>query len=325
MQRRELLKAMSAAPLAIALPHAHAQEFPNHPIRMVTQFAPGNTIDNAVRQVGEVFKANTGQPLIVDAKPGGSGVIAALNVKQSTPDGYSVLVVSNSMFTLNPHTMQNLSYNPDRDFKSVSGLLGAAMVIAVNATVPANTLTDFVAWVKANPGKVTYASFSAGNTSHFAGVILNQRAGIDMLHVPFNGTPPAITALLGGTVNAAFVPMIAVKEHVAAGKVKVLAITTPKRSSHFPDVPTFTELGYPDLSIYIWAGFAVPAATPDPVINKLNAEFNKVLVTKEIKDKWDPIGFEPLVFSPQQFKEFYQAESKRWAEAVKLSGFKATT
>lgn len=322
MQRRNLLKTLGAAPLALALGQAHGETFPSRPVRVVTPFTAGNTIDNALRQVGEVFKVNTGQPLLVDARPGGTGVIAAQNVMHAAPDGYSLLLVSNSMFTLNPHTMANLPYNPDRDFKPVSGLLGAAMVLAVNASVPARTLPDFIAWVKANPGKISYASFSAGNTSHFAGVILNQRAGIDMLHVPFNGTPQAVTALLAGTVNAAFVPMIAVKEHVAAGKIKVLAITTPNRSTHFPDVPTFRESGYPDLDIYIWAGLAAPVATPDAIVTQLNGEFNKILSTRHIKDIWDPVGFEPLIFTPQQFKDFYQSESRRWAEAVRISGFK---
>ena len=146
-----------------------------------------------------------------------------------------------------------------------------------------------------------------------------------MLHVPFNGTPQAVTALLSGTVNAAFVPMMAVKQHVESGKLKVLAITTQKRSPHLPNLPTFVELGYPDMEIFIWAGIAAPAKTPDDVITRLNTEFTKALNTKQIKDQWYPIGFEPLPSTPQEFKAFYVAESKRWAEAVKISGFKAAS
>lgn len=288
-------------------------------------FAAGNTLDTALRQVAEVFKANTGQPLIVDAKPGGSGIIAAQNVMNAAPDGYTLLLCNTSMFTINPHTFSSLPYDPDKNFKPVTNFLGAAMVMAVNDSVPARNVAEFVTWAKANPGKVSYASFTAGNSSHFAGIILNQRAGIDMLHVPFNGTPPAVTALLSGTVNAAFVPMMAVKQHVESGKLKVLAITTPKRSEHMPTLATFREQGYPDMDIFIWAGIAAPANTPDAVIARLNTEFTKALGSKQIKDQWYPVGFEPLPTTPQEFKAFYQAESKRWAEAVKISGFKATS
>ena len=251
MQRRDLLKAISAGPLALALPSAHSQTFPDKPIRVVVPFAAGNTLDTALRQVAEVFKANTGQPLIVDAKPGGSGIIAAQNVMNAAPDGYTLLLCNTSMFTINPHTFSSLPYDPDKNFKPVTNFLGAAMVMAVNDSVPARNVAEFVTWAKANPGKVSYASFTAGNSSHFAGIILNQRAGIDMLHVPFNGTPPAVTALLSGTVNAAFVPMMAVKQHVESGKLKVLAITTPKRSEHMPTLATFREQGYPDMDIFI--------------------------------------------------------------------------
>lgn len=325
MQRRNILKAMGAASLALGLPEVRSQQaFPTQPVRVVVPFAAGNTIDVALREVGEIFKANTGQPILVDAKPGGSGIIAAQTVKNAAPDGYTLLLANTSMFTINPHTRANLSYDPDKDFVPVTGLMGASMVMAVSSSVPANTLADFVTYAKANRGRISYASFTAGNSSHFAGVILNQRAGMDMLHVPFNGTPPAVTALLSGTVQVAFLPMMAIKSHLEAGKVKVLAITTPARSAHLPNVPTFRELGYPDLEIYIWAGIAAPAGTPEAVVARLNAELNRGIRAKEIKDKWFLRDFEPLASTPEQFKALYQAESKRWAEAVRISGFKAT-
>ena len=326
MKRRHILKTLAATPLALTLPAARSQQgFPDKPVRVVVPFAAGNTLDTSLRQVGEIFKNNTGQQLLVDAKPGGSGIIAAQAVKGAAPDGYTLLLCNTSMFTINPHTFTGLPYDPDKDFKPVGGFLGAAMVLAVNAAkVPSNTLAEFITWTKARPGKVSFASFTAGNSSHFAGVILNQRAGIDMLHVPFNGTPPAVTNLVGGQVDAAFVPLLAVKQHVESGKVKVLAVTTPKRSPLMPALPTFREQGFPDMDIYIWSGLVAPTGTPDAVIARLNTEFNKVLATNEIKEKWLTVGFEPILFSPAEFQNFYHAESKRWAEAVKISGFKAT-
>ena len=197
------------------------------------------------------------------------------------------------------------------------------MVMAVHASVPANNVAEFVAWTKANPGKVSFASFTAGNSSHFAGVILNQRAGLDMTHVPFNGTPPAVQNLVGGQVNAAFLPLLAVKPHVESGKVKVIAITSPLRSAMAPNLATFREQGYPELDIYIWSSIAAPAGTSDAVISRLNTEFVKALRSAEIRDKWAAMAFEPMPATPEETARFAQAESKRWAEAVKVSGFKA--
>jgi tripartite-type tricarboxylate transporter receptor subunit TctC len=326
MQRRQALTSLAAASMALALPTARAQApaFPDKPVRIVVPFAPGNTLDAALRQVAEVFKVNTGQPLLVDNKPGGSGIIAAQNVMAAAPDGYTLLLTNTSMLTINPHTFSKLPYDPEKSFKPVTNFLGSAMVMAVNANVPANNVKEFVAWAKANPTKVSYASFTAGNSSHFAGVILNQRAGINMIHVPFNGTPPAVQNLVGGQVDAAFLPLLAVKPHLDSGKVKVLAVTSPQRSALMPNVATFREQGYPDLDIYIWAAIAAPAGTPDAVIARLNTEFVKALKSQEIKDKWKVMDFEPLPSTPEEFSKFAAADSKRWAEAVKISGFKAS-
>ncbi len=328
MNRRHTLHALSALGLAALLPAAHAQapaaNYPDRPVRIVVPFAPGNTLDTALRQVAEVFKSNTGQQLLVDNKPGGSGIIAAQTVMTAPPDGYTLLLSNTSMLTINPHTFSKLPYDAEKSFKPVTNFLGSAMVMAVNASVPANNVKEFVAWAKANPGKVSYASFTAGNSSHFAGVILNQRAGLDMTHVPFNGTPPAVTNLVGGQVNAAFLPLLAVKPHVESGKVKVLAVTSPQRSALMPNVATFREQGYPDLDIYIWAGVSAPAGTPDAVIAKINAEFGKALRSQEIRDKWRVMDFETLPSTPEEYAKFAQADSRRWAEAVKISGFKAS-
>ncbi len=325
MKRRVLGQFLMALPPLLTWPGLNAQTtFPDKPVRVVVPFAPGNTLDTALRQVAEVFKQNTGQALIVEAKPGGSGIIAAQNVMQAPPDGYTLLLANTSMFTINPHTFAKLPYDPEKNFKPVTNFLGSAMVMAVNASVPANNVAEFVAWTKANPGRVSFASFTAGNSSHFAGVILNQRAGLDMTHVPFNGTPPAVQNLVGGQVDAAFLPLLAVKPHVDSGKVKLLAITSPQRSSLAPNLATFREQGYPELDIYIWAAIAAPAGTPDAIISKLNLEFGKALRSAEIRDKWATMGFEPLPSTPEEFSRFAQAESKRWAEAVKISGFKAT-
>ncbi|WP_233167695.1 Bug family tripartite tricarboxylate transporter substrate binding protein [Xylophilus sp. ASV27] len=323
MKRRSALQRLGSMSL-LALPFgARAQGFPDRPLRIVVPFAPGNTLDTALRQVAEAFQKRVGQPLLIDNKPGGSGIIAAQTVMAAPPDGYTLLLANTSMFTINPHTFARLPYDPDKSFRPVTNFLGASMVMAVNNSVPARNVAEFVAWTKSRPGKVSFASFTAGNSSHFAGVILNQRAGIDMVHVPFNGTPPAVTNLVGGQVDAAFLPLLAVKPQVDAGKVKVLAVTSPQRSPLMPEVATFREQGYPDLEIYIWAAIVAPAATPGAVVDRLNAEFIRILQSADIKEQWRAMDFEPLPSTPDEFTRFARADSRRWAEAVKISGFKA--
>ena len=327
ISRRQILHRISAASLAAALPaiaQSPAPGFPDKPVRIIVPFAAGNTLDTALRQVAEEFKKNTGQPLVVENKPGGSGIIAAQSVMASPADGYTLLLANTSMLTINPHTFAKLPYDAEKTFRPITNFLGTSMVMAVNASVPANNVKEFVAYAKANPGKVSFASFTAGNSSHFAGVILNQRAGIDMIHVPFNGTPPAVQNLVGGQVNAAFLPLLAVKPHLDSGKVKVLAVTSPQRSLLMPNVATFREQGFPDLDIYIWAAIVAPAATPDAAVARLNTEFVKALRSSEIKEKWRVADFETLPSTPEEFTKFAQADSKRWAEAVKISGFKAS-
>ena len=310
--------------LAAAAPAAWAQGAAERPLRVIVPFAGGNTLDTALRQVGEVFKANTGQALLIDNKPGGGGLIAAQALLAAPADGSTLLLANTSMLTINPHTFSKLPYDAEKSFKPVTNFLGSAMVMAVNAEkVPPNNVAEFVAWAKPQGDKVSFASFTAGNSSHFAGVILNQRAGLSMVYVPFNGTPPAVQNLVGGQVHAAFLPRLAVKPHLDSGKVKVLAVTSPTRSALMPGVGTFREQGIPDLEIYIWAALVAPAATPDAQIARLNAELVKALNSPAIREQWRAMDFEPLPSTPEEFTRFMQAESKRWAEAVKLSGFKA--
>lgn len=324
MQKRHFLKLATTAAASALWPasRALAQSFPERPVRVVVPFAAGNTLDAALRQVAEEFKKSTGQTMIVDNRPGGSGFIAAQAVMNAAPDGYTLLMPNTSMLTINPHTFSRLPYDPERSFRHVTGFVGASMVMAVNSSVPANNLREFVAWAKTQ-SKVAYASFTAGNSSHFAGTILNQRAGIDMLHVPFNGTPPAVQNLIAGEVQVAFLPLLAVKPHLDSGRVKVIAITSPTRSPLLPAVPTFTEQGFPSLEIYIWSSIAAPAGTPDVVIQKLNVEINKAMLVPEVREKWRTMDFNALAMSPEQTKTFIAADHTRWAEAVKISGFKA--
>lgn len=322
MKRRQVLAAFGSATVALPFASARAAGFPEKPVRIVVPFSAGNTLDTALRVAADAFYKSTGQLLIVDSKPGGGGVIAAQNVTGSAPDGYTMLLASSSMMTINPHTFSKLPYDPEKSFKPITNMIGSALVFAVNSGVPAYTLAEFIAWAKANRGKVSFASFTAGSASHFAGILLNQRAGLDMVHVPFNGTPPATQALMAGQVQAAFVTPQAVKPHIDSGRLRVLAISSPERAQTTPTWPTFHEQGFPELDIWVWSAAMAPAGTPDAIVAKLNSELVKAMAVPEVIEKWRTMDLAPLPTTPQELAGYMKSESSRWGEVIKASGFK---
>lgn len=310
-----LITALAATPLA-------AQDFPNKPIRMISPFPAGNVNEIVVRTVGDKLKESTGQPFVYEYKPGGAGVIAAQALMASPPDGYTVLLCTSGMTSINPHAFAKLPYDPARDFAPITAAIRTQLVFAAHPATPGNTLAEFIANAKANPGKTNFASFTAGNPSHFAGVILNQLAGIDMLHVAYKGTPPAVQDLLGGQVMTAFVPIISAKPHIEAGKMKAYALTGA-RSPLLPNLPTFKELGYPQMEIYAWTGFLAPAGTPPAIVQRLNREFTAALRLPEAQAKLRAIDLEPIPNTPEEFAAMMKADTERWRDTVKASGFKA--
>lgn len=297
--------------------------FPSKPVHVVVPFPAGNTLDNALRQVAEEYRKATGQPMLVENKPGGAGIIAAQHVARAPADGHTLLLVNTSMLSITPYTFKNkLPYDAEKSFKHITGFVGSTLVLAANKTVPAKNMQEYLNWSKTQQKPVTYASFTAGNTSHFAGVILNEKWGTNLMHVPFSGTPAAVQNLVGEQVHTAFLPLIAVKPHVESGRVKVIGVSSPKRSELLPDVPTFAEQGVPELNIYIWSGLSAPEGTPDWVIKKLNEDINKILRSEEIRSKWRDMDFEPMAMTPQEFTNYVGQESLRWRRVVEVSGFK---
>ena len=316
------LARICALSLAIACAPLAAQDFPAKPVRMISPFPAGNVNEMVMRIVGDRFKETTGQPMVYEYKSGGAGVIAAQTLIQSPPDGYTILLCTSGVTSINPHAFAKLPYDPVRDFAPITAAIRTQLVFAAHTSVPASTLAEFIAYAKANPGKTSFASFTAGNPSHFAGVILNQLAGIDMLHVAYKGTPPAVQDLLGGQVMTAFVPITSVKPHVEAGKLRAYALTG-ERSPLMPTVPTFKELGYPKMEIYAWTGFLAPAGTPPAIVQKLNREFTAALRMPEAQARMRAIDLEPIPNTPDEFAAMMKADTERWRDAVKASGFRA--
>lgn len=320
--RRRIAMSLLALGATLSGATAFAQDFPSKPIRMISPFPAGNVNEIVVRTVGDRFKEVTGQPFVYEYKPGGAGVIAAQALIAAPPDGYTILLSTSGMTSINPHAFAKLPYDPVRDFTPITAAIRTQLVFAANSAVPPNTLAEFVAYAKANPGKTTFASFTAGNPSHFAGVILNQLAGIDMLHVAYKGTPPAVKDLLGGQVMTAFVPIISAKSHIDAGKLKAYALTGA-RSPLLANVPTFKELGYPQMEIYAWTGFLAPAGTPPAIIQKLNREFAAALRMPEAQARLRAIDLEPIPNTPEEFAALMKTDTARWRDTVKASGFRA--
>lgn len=320
--RRALRLVACTAALALCCGHA-AAEFPEKTIKVISPFAPGNTLDIPLLQLNEFMREATGQQVIIEHKPGAGAMVATQTVANAPGDGYTMLLGPMGVFVVNPHTYSKLSYSPDKSFKPVSNFMGAPLVLVVNTQLGVNSVAELVAYARKNPGQPAYGSFGAGNSSHFAGALFNQRAGTTMLHVPFNGTPLQIQSLVSGQIMAGFTPYIAVRAHVDSGKLKILATTASTRTPLLPNVPTFAELGYPDLEINMWTGLFVPASTPEPIVRRLNALVTQALATQQMRDRVMPNDVYPKPTSIDEFNGFIATEYKKWGEAVRLTGFKA--
>jgi len=307
---------------ALAAP-ALAQDYPNRPVRMLSPFPAGNVNDGMVRMVGDRFQKETGQPFVYDYRPGGAGVIAAQALTAAPADGYTLLMGTSGMLAINPHTYTKLPYDPFRDFAPITLAIGTQMIFAAHGTLAPGSLAEFVAHAKSLPGKLAFASFTAGNPSHFAGVILNQAAGLDLTHIPYKGSPPATQDLLAGQVATAFLPVISVKQHVESGRLKAYAVTGRTRSALMPGVPTFREQGFPQMEIYIWTCFVAPAGTPAAVIERLNRIFVAALGDADVQAKLRTIDLESMAGTPAEMTRYLRADYDRWAGAVKASGFRA--
>lgn len=322
LDRRRVLAAAAASALAPMRLPAQDKPFPQGPVTLVVPYAPGTALEPALRFAARRFHDALGVPLLIDYKPGGSGLIAAQAVAKAAPTGHTLLLGTANQFAINPHSFDSLPYDAQRGFLPVAGFVGGTMVLAIHPGVPARSLPEFLAWAKAAGGHVSYASFTAGSSSHFAGVLLNARAGLSMVHVPFNGSNPAVQNLVGGQVSAAFVPTLAVKPFHDAGRLTVLATTGAKRSSFMPNLRTFTELGYPELEIALWCGVFAPAGTPEAAVRRLAEVFIATLSSVEAAGQLEPLDLVPMPFPPQRLAEYVRAESTRWGEAVRLSGFR---
>jgi len=328
--RRGMVVAVLLAGAGIAAQQAHAQgsvpHYPERPIRLVVGFPPGGATDIFARILAQHMPESIGQSVVVDNRGGASGTIAAAMVAKAPPDGYTIMMVPSGPYTISASTYANLPYDAVRDFTGVSLLAWVTNVIVVPQTSPVKTLPDLIRMAKEKPGQVTFCSSGSGSLHHLAGEVMKRLTGTDMIHVPFKGAGPALTALAGSEVTFGFTSMPSAMPLILGKRLRPIAVTSTKRMSALPDTPTMAEAGVPpppDLDIREWYGVIVPAATPAPIVNKLNAEMVKVFKRPDMQARLTDMGAEYVGSSPQELSKQLANDVRTWAKWVKDAGVRA--
>ncbi|MES2362406.1 MAG: tripartite tricarboxylate transporter substrate binding protein [Pseudomonadota bacterium] len=307
---------LSAIALAVAVPCAWAQgAYPNRPIRIIVPWPAGGSVDVATRVVAEKLSVSLGQPVVVDNRPGASGNIGAAAGAKAAPDGYTLLVATTPMI-INQSLYGGLPFDAVKSFAPVSLLVNLSYVLVVNPTV-ANSAKELVAQAKARPGKISYASSGPGTQLHFLGEAFKQKAGIDIVHVPYKGAPPALADMIGGHIQMMFPGLPVVQPLLKAGQLKALAVVGKRRLALLPDVPTMAEAGFPGNDPVEWYGVVAPAGTPKDIVTRLNVEIVKALNMPDAHALLSSKGFEPVSSTPEQFSALIESDQVSWASLVK--------
>jgi tripartite-type tricarboxylate transporter receptor subunit TctC len=322
LPRRKVLQLVAGAAALPAVSRlARAQAYPARPITLVVPFAPGAGTDTIGRIMGRWLSPRLGQTVVIENKPGAGTILATQSVVNAPADGHTVLFISTSSAT-NPTFYRTLPYNFLRDITPVSGLVTGPFVMVVNPAVPAKNVAEFIAYAKANPGKVSMASSGVGTAVHLSGELFKVMSGVDMVHVPYRGGGPAITDLISGQVQVLFSDVPAALTHIRAGRLRALAVTTASRSAFLPDVPSVGET-VPDYASATWYGTGVPKSTPSDVVERLNSEINAGLTDPALRAQFSELGVTPLVFTPAAFRAHIEAESEKWAKVIRAANIKA--
>ncbi len=297
--------------------------YPAKAIRFVVPYPAGGPLDIVARLLAQKVSESVKQPVVVDNKPGAGGNIGADSVAKATADGYTLLMGAVATHAINPSLYPAMPYDAARDFAPVTQVASTPNVLVVNPSVPATTVGEFIAFAKANPGKLNFGSGSSGSAGHLAGEFFKTLAGVDMAHIPYKGAAPAMQDLVGGRIDLMFDNLASSLSQVRAGRVKALAVTTAKRSALAPELPTIAESGLPGFDITTWFGVFAPAGTPRAVLEVLHTEFTRALAAPDVREKMLALGAEPVGSRPEEFAEYIRAEAAKYARLVKSSGAKA--
>ena len=321
---RTRLASLSLAAAVLCAPLlTHAQsDYPNRPVRVLIGFPPGQATDVLGRAIALKLQDAWNQQFFVENKPGAAGIIGTQAALAAPADGYTLLATSSGPMAVNPGLYSKLPYDPLKDFVSVAGIAIVPLILVTNPGFAPTTVKDLVALAKAKPGEINYASGGSGVTNHLVMEMFRATAGVNMIHVPYKGGPPALTDLMGGQVSVMFETSVAVLPFIKQGRLRALGVSSASRISAAPDLPTVAEQGYPGFSGVPWVALVASARTPPAIVAKLNAEVNRILATKEMRDSFVAQGVEPMILSTDEFGAFMKSEVAKWTQAVKDSGAK---
>jgi tripartite-type tricarboxylate transporter receptor subunit TctC len=307
--------------IAVLAGTVQAQDFPNRSVRLVVPFAAGGSSDTVSRLLANKMTASLGQPVVVENRPGAGGNIGADSVAKSKPDGYTLLFAAGS-FAINTALYSKLPYDPVKDFEPVSLICTVTGILVAHPSVPVKNVDELIALARSQPGRVNFASAGSGTVPHLAGELFKARAKLDITHVPYKGSGPALTDLIGGQVQIMFANMPGTMQHVRTGRLRVLAVANEKRSPLLPDIPAIAE-SIPGFKAATWFGVFAPAGTPALIVARLNEEFTKALATPEVLEHMKLEGAEPIGGPPERLREFLRSEIEMWTPVVRASGAKA--
>lgn len=321
MRRREFIKKLVGGALVLSAGLARGQSYPSRPVRLVVGFPPGGTTDIVARVMGQWLSEQLGASFVIENRPGAGTNIATESVIRAAADGYTLLVITPAN-AINPSFYEKLDFDFERDIRPVATLIRSPYVLEVFPGFPAKTVSELIAYAKANPGKITIASFGTGTASHLSGEMFKMMAGVQMLHVPYKGSAPMVTDLLGGQVQVAFDNLPASIEHIKAGKLRALAVTTAKRSEMLPDVPTLGEF-LPGYETSSWLAIGAPSKTSKEIVDVLNKEINAGLADRSVRAKLTDLGATVFLSSSADAARLIADETKKWHKVVNFSGAKA--
>lgn len=316
MKVRAVLLALAVA--ALAAPQAHAADYPTRPIKLVVPYAAGGPTDVLGRLVADYLGRDLKQTVLVENKAGAQGAIGAEAVARADPDGYTLFMTAASIFVLNPMLYKKLTYDPVKDFRMLALITDLPVVMEVHPSVPARTVAEFVAYARQNPGKLNFGSAGTGGTTHLAGEMFRQMAGVDIVHVPYKGAGPALTDLLSGNIQLMFDSLGTALPPVKSGLLRPLGVSSKQRVADLPDVPTIAESGYPDYAVSVWYGVAAPAKLPEEIVQKIAASLNRGLTDETFRASLEKIGFPPLrPRSQADIDKFIGDDRALWAGVIK--------
>jgi len=321
--RRNVWRTVLMAIAWVAASHSFAQGYPSRPVRLVVPFPPGGAVDFFARVVANPLTETLGQPVVIENKAGASGMIGAELVAKAPADGYTLLLGNIASLAINVGIYPKMPYDPVKDFTPIIRTVDVNYVMVVHPSVPAGTVNELVAYAKANPGKVAYGSAGSGSLPHLATELMKALTGTDMIHVPYKGGGPMVTDLLGGSVQVVIGDQANLMPHVTAGKLRALAVGSPKRSANYPEIPTFAEAGLPGFEATAWQGLVGPAGLPPDVVRRLNEAFNKVMTMPDVRERLLGGGLDPVGGTPEEFGRFIRGEIVKWSKIAKDVGAKA--